>query len=126
MALDYNRLAAMAQRLIDANGRSITLRKFSRLPLDPDRAYLGSNPAGADFETLAVEGVLVDYTERELLADEGKRGAQRLLIAALDTDPSVIQTFDQAVIDGAVWKLLSITVYKPGAKVLCYDCQVRH
>ena len=42
MAIDYTKTAALAQRLITENGRTIHLVKPSEVPIDPSKPWLGS------------------------------------------------------------------------------------
>lgn len=55
--VDYTKLAATAKRLIEANGRTITLYRRDRTPANASEPWRG--PSSTPAETIAVVGVVV-------------------------------------------------------------------
>src|SRR3546814_14993330 len=85
MALNYANFRLLAERLINENGRSLTLvRKDQGNPVDPLKPWRAStNAAEISF---AIVGVFIEYEKDEVDGTIVKRGDKRLLLAAKDVD----------------------------------------
>lgn len=131
MALNYISLRSLAERLIEENGRTLTLvRKDQGNPVDPAKPWRNSTNAAEI--TVAVLGVFVEFEKDEVDGTIVKRGDKRLLVSDKSvTDGGgaaanlVVEDYD-AVLDGGVrWRIVTAEVIEPGALRILYDLQVR-
>mgnify|MGYP001590155224 CR=1 FL=1 len=122
--VDYARLAAVAERLINANGRTLTFQEAVTVA-DATEPWRGG---AADAEPASAEaiGVVIDYDLREidekLVLRGDKRCFTRLPGGDVDSKKFV------SVVDsdnGEVWKIVQINKIAPGTVMLVYDIQLR-
>jgi len=131
MALDYVSFQNLAERLIEENGRTISLvRRDQGNPTDPAKPWRGSTEA--DEITVVVKGVFIEFEKEDFDGSLVRRGDKRILIA----DKSVtdeggsssnlkIEDYDH-VLDGLVrWKIITAELIEPGPLRIMYDLQVR-
>lgn len=127
----HDKFANTAERLIAKHGRPMKVRKLSRTPADSAKPWRGPDPDPADgFEfDVDAKGVVVDWTEEEVEADQTRRDSQRLLIAAkphvLGTPPVDLKTADGLLDEGRVYSLSRASLLKPGTTAILYEFQVR-
>lgn len=117
---NYTKLAATAKRLIDKNGRTVTLIQQGQDVTDSDKPWR-PDPT---YARAKVTGKAV-FTELEMANPEGiKRKVEGLLFAAADDGGHKLEDFD-TVQDGAeVWRLLNGTVIAPGDIRVVYMFEV--
>jgi len=123
MALNYTRLATTAERLIEENGRSVTLLKGGEVVSDPAKPWRDDSTTG-DL-SLTVIGAIVNYDYDEIDGDLIKRGDKRLLIAQNSVSANEIETFDRVLDGGVDWKIQDTKVWEPGDTRIFYDLQLR-
>jgi hypothetical protein len=135
---DYAKLAATAKRLIEQNGRPVTLYKANREPADPAQPWrgvdLGSAPTGADgggrISNVKAAFVPVRGTSLGQDATEGPEGLQRdieqsVLIAATSLPAgSDLSAYDTLLDGGRIWRIYSIGKLAPGTTTLIWDLGV--
>lgn len=131
MALDYTRFRALAERLIEENGRTLQLvRKDQGNFNDSDKPWRGST--GADDITFDVIGVAIDFEADEVDGTLVLRTDKRFLIA----DKSVteeggsasnlnIEEYSDVLDRGTRYAIVNPTVIEPGNERIMYDLQVR-
>jgi hypothetical protein len=127
--VNYTQLAATAQRLIEANGRSVTLVERSSTPEDASKPWRGPDEDVTPPTQTTVTGVFLSATsETELgellqLIDAGliQRG-QKFLMVAADSLPSTLDIRAQAsVLDGAQsWAVQEVATLQPGSTPLLH------
>lgn len=119
--VDYASLAATAQRLIDANGRSVTLIKQGTHPQNHDEPWRGQSSypvaevtGGAVFVAASDLGHMVEDTE-------GLKRAEKVALFAADADEgNQLELFD-VLKDGNVrWLIKHAEVLQPGNIRLVY------
>lgn len=122
VAINYVALADTAKRLIEVNGRELTLAKASRdlnSSADPWRGTVGPSASA-----VAV-GIIVPYMAEDMEDGVIRREDQRLFIAVNSVVGVAVETFD-TVLDGAKrWKIVKVELVKPGAVGVVYDIQLR-
>jgi len=131
MALDYIAFQSLAERLIEENGRTLSLvRRDQGNPIDPAKPWRGSTEAAEI--TVVVKGVFIDFEKEDFDGSLVRRGDKRILIA----DKSVtdeggnatnlkIEDYDH-VLDAKVrWKIITATLIEPGPLRIMFDLQVR-
>ncbi len=130
MALDYTSFQNLAERLIEENGRTISLvRRDQANPTDPAKPWRGSTEA--DEITVVVKGVFVEYEKMDFDGSLVRRGDKRVLIAAKSvTDESnasnlKIEDYDHVLDAGVRWKIITAELIEPGPLRIMYDLQVR-
>lgn len=126
---DFTKLAATAKRLIDANGRTVTLTKQGVDDSgDVTKPWRTVATPAADSVTGA--GVFVATEPGKLGAqwfnpDNLKRGDQIMFFAALNDEGKNLQEFDTVTDDGTVWKIVHTQLLSPATTKLLYQFQVR-
>jgi hypothetical protein len=131
MALDYNNFRLLAERLINENGRTLTLQREDQVnatdPAQPWRTAATTNQV-----TLDVLGVFIEFEKEDFDGSLVRRGDKRVLVAAKDTEDVrtgteniEIEDFDTLLDDGEVWKIITVEVIEPGPLKVAYDIQVR-
>lgn len=120
--VDYASLAATAERLIDENGRDVTLVKRSETPADVSKPWRGTL---ADDTTLVVKAAIVPFEAEDQEGDLVRREDKQAFVAANVTSPNEIENFDE-VDDGAdTYKIVSADVIEPGDTRVLYVLQLR-
>lgn len=130
MALDYVSFQNLAERLIEENGRTISLvRRDQGNPADPSKPWRGST--GADKITVVVKGVFIEFEKQDFDGTLVRRGDKRLLVAAKSvTDESnasnlKIEDYDEVLDAGVRWKIITAELIEPGDLRIMFDLQVR-
>lgn len=129
--VDYVNFQNLAERLIEANGRDLSLvRRDQDNPVDPAKPWRGSTEA--DTITVTVKGVFVKYEKEDFDGSLIRRGDKRVLIAAKSvTDEGgsaanlKIEDYDHILDAGVRWKILDADPIEPGPLRILYDLQVR-
>lgn len=123
--VDFVKLAATAKRLIDANGRTVTVRKQGSTPVDPAKPWRGQSTPEAD--SVTGKAVFVSPSDLGYVVenqDNVKRADQVALFSANDDGGKALETFD-TIVDGSVeWKILRTEVLKPADTRLIYQFEV--
>lgn len=119
--VDQARLAQVAKRLIESNGRSVEFRVKPGTLKDAAQPWLGKAAAGS---TSSVICVFVDYRASEIDGSIVQREDRRLLVAGESI--AFVPSTDYEVIDGAVvWQVVNVQQVQPGSVEIMYDLQVR-
>lgn len=122
---DFVALAATAKRLIDANGRTVTVTKQGSTPGDPTQPWRGqSTPVVSE---VTGKAVFVDPSTLGALfqnVDNVKRGEQIALFAASNDGGYSLETFDTLTDGTAVWKVEETKLLAPASTRLLYMLRV--
>lgn len=119
---NFAKLAATAKRLIEKNGRTVTLKKRGQAVADPTHPWRGADEAGV--VSVDVKAVILDYVLTPDTSDFVKRGLKRALVAALSATED-LRDFT-IMTDGAeTWELLECKTLAPADTRLLYEFQVR-
>jgi len=125
--VDYAALATIAETLIEANGRSVTVNKLGVTPGDAGKPWRGQSApvqatvtGAAVFVTMsdAEFGLLVQNTDNVMRAEEVA------LFAANNDESNALEEFDQIVDGSATWKILRTQLLRPGSTRLLYMFEV--
>lgn len=131
MALNYTSLRATAERLIEENGRTLTLvRKDQGNPVDPAKPWRAST--GAAEITVDVIGVVLEFEKDEVDGTLVLKTDKRVFVA----DKSVVDEGGSAanlkiedysdLVDGTTrYRIINPTTIEPGGQRIYYDLQVR-
>jgi hypothetical protein len=120
--VNYASLATTAQRLINENGRTVTLTKTDRTPADSNKPW---RAGGSSDTTVDVVAVLVPYESKDVDGTLVKRGDNRAYVAALDTGAELIEDYDTLVDSSDYWRIQAVEVINPGDTRVLYDIQLR-
>lgn len=131
--VDFTSLRLTAERLINENGRALTLQRHDQSnPLVVAEPWRTPDPAGANVVSLAVLGVFTEFEKEDFDGSLVRRGDKRVLIAAKDledvqtgTENIKIEDFDTLLDGTEIWKILSAEVIEPGSLRVLFDLQVR-
>lgn len=122
MAIDFNKSAALAERLIGENGRAVTLVKISRAAADVDKPWQGPAPAT---ET-EVEVTAVFVTPSNSVAGVPSAGAGTFgklltkdasmvaLVAASSIAGHVAEEFEKVIDGDTTWRISQVNTLQPG------------
>lgn len=121
--VDTANVIQTAQRLITANGRSVTFVNFSSTLQNSSRPWLGAaDPRATPDNTLTVDAVFVEPSSAVRLglsqeaSDLVKNSEQIMIVSPGATaDLSIYQEVDD---DSVRWKIEAVETLKPGAAVL--------
>lgn len=135
MAINYVKLAATALKLINANGRSVSLSVSSRTPTDPTMPWRGTDGTATtitvkaviypfDFAEVASGGSKEAYS-RDLIHDNVRRGDMQAIVAA-----SAIVGIDPLkadyMLDGTItWHVINVAAIQPGDTAVAYTFHLR-
>lgn len=131
MALNYAKLAATAQRLIDTNGQAVTFYHVSHEPTDPAKPWRGAGSETTDEEISAI-GVVVPNDEID--DKEGQRRGDAIAYVAslkfgLDVDPTpedMVKIDRMVDSDGYTWHVHGVHILNPGGVRILYECILEH
>jgi len=131
MALDYANFRLLAERLIEINGRDLTLvRRDQDNLVDPTEPWRASTEAAEI--TFVVKGIIIEFEKEDFDGSLVRRGDKRIFIA----DKSVsdeggtaanlkIEDYDH-ILDGTTrWTILKAELIEPGPTRIMYDIHVR-
>jgi hypothetical protein len=117
---NFTKLAATALRLINANGRTVTIVHQGNTPTDPTKPWRGEDTT----VRASVTGTGVFTSLEALNPDNTKREGQMLLFAASADESNDLEEFDQ-VVDGArYWKIVRAEVIGPADTRVLYKFEV--
>lgn len=124
MGKDWGSVAATVKRLIEANGRSVTLYKQGNVAQDSEKPWRGE----ADYPEGSVTGLAVFVPARgsglglaAMNEDNVKRAEQVMLFAAANDTGLDLEEFDLARDGGQDWKIVSTEVLSPAGTRLLYS-----
>jgi hypothetical protein len=121
--VDYVRMQATALRLIEANGRVVTLQRLSNTPADAAKPWNGpSTPTVAEEQEVTAAFVPhagnIEMAKDLIDADLLKRCDQIALVGVSGTQD--FKDFNQLVDDGVTYKIPFMRVLQPGTETLLY------
>jgi hypothetical protein len=122
---NFVKLAAAAQRLINDNGRTVTIAKLGSYSQDTDQPWRGQG----SYDIATVTGKAVFVSERDLgytVTDEDnvRRPDKVALFAAADAEGHELETFDEIRDGGVVWRIMKAGVLAPADTRLLYMFEV--
>ena len=121
--VDFVRLSATAQRLIGANGRTVTLQNRTTTPVDVNKPWLGTTASGT---SVSVTAVILDYDNDQVDGTLVQAGDRRALVADDDIDDFDISAGTTTLIDGSnTYSIESVMPIQPATKAVIYTLQLR-
>lgn len=130
--VDFTRLAATAKRLVDANGRSITLNKLEADVPDAAKPWRGAAaPAATPEATITLSGVAVSPVGAVNLGiaaaeDDFIKRATEIFIAAPGSTPIAdLKQFQQLVDGSDTFAINEVRELRPADLTLLYYISVR-
>ena len=122
---DFVKLAKTAKRLIEANGRQVSVLKQAAVPADPAKPWRGQNTAPV--ATVSGKAVFVSPGDLGIVQqnlDNVKRADMVALFAAANDAGQTLEKFD-LIQDGTVlWKILRAELLQPATKKMLYMFEV--
>jgi hypothetical protein len=118
---DFIKLALTAKRLIDANGRQVTLIKYGNAPQDQDKPWRGRS----EYHEAEVVGYAAFVPSSSIKnANSVKREVSFALFAADDDGGHELETFDAIDDDGIIWKIIRTELIAPASTRVLYKFEV--
>mgnify|MGYP000258909096 CR=1 FL=1 len=129
--VNYASLKSLAERLIEANGRDLTLvRRDQGNPADVAQPWRASTEAAEI--SFVVKGVFTEFEKEDFDGTLVRRGDKRVLISdqsVLDESSGVsnldIEDYDHILDAGVRWKIINVENIQPGSTKIFYDLHVR-
>jgi hypothetical protein len=123
--VNYVRAAATAKRLIEANGRYVTLFRKDKTAADTSKPWRG--PIGSsDEEVGTVKAVfypIEEYDEKEGLV---RRAEEKVMIAHDSLPiPEDLEDIDHMVDNGKIYKVITASPLGPGSVRVAYEFVVK-
>jgi hypothetical protein len=131
MALNYASLQAAASRMIEQNGKLLTLKQHQATPTNPMKPWRGSG-ASSFAQTITCYGVIIPNDE---LDDKQsmRRGDATCYISATSFSTGTPPTLQDMVqfsflIDdeGYSWHIHGVKITNPGPVRVLYELQLEH
>lgn len=124
MAINYTKFAALALKLITANGRDLTITLRPRTPADATKPWDGPNVAAST--SVIVKGVLGQDMQSDPKGDLVRDGNEVAYIAAAATDPAFVEDYDVLTDGTQSWKIASVEIVAPGNTRVLYILKLRN
>lgn len=119
---DFTRLAATAKRLIEKNGRSVTVIKQGKTPTDATKPWRGQDTT--HLASVTGKAVFVQPSKAIQNIDQLKRAEQVAYFAAANDSGQTLETFDLIKDGSTLWKILRAELLQPATKKLLYQFEV--
>lgn len=121
--VDYTSLAATAKRLIEKNGRTVTITKMSQTPADPAKPHRARNPAA---DTSVTPTAVVVPFEREQVDGSNVMVDDKMVLVAQESVSGVdLQSFDRLTDGSDEYDIVKVKKVNPGPTSVVYMIQVR-
>ena len=125
MAFNYTRSAATAKRLIEANGRTVSLIRKVATPGDTDKPWRGPTSDGDD-EVGDVKAIVYPVNARDVDGNNIRRGDEICIIAHTSlASPEDLRDIVFIEDGGRRFKVMNSEVIGPGDVVIVYSFQLR-
>lgn len=123
-------LRLVAERLIETNGRTITMVKADEItPADPAKPWRGNLTTTQ--VSISVIGAFIDFDNDDLPGTIQRRGEKRILVSAKSaeeagaTSVKDLEKFDRVIdTDDTEWHIHEVSVIQPGLEKIAYDMRV--
>lgn len=123
---NFTKLAATAKRLIDANGRDVSVIKYGNASQDSDKPWRGQSEYAE--ATVPGKAVFVPMSSLRSTTSENEEGVLRekefALFAANNDGGHELETFNIIEDDGVVWKIVKTELLAPADTRLLYMFEV--
>jgi putative alpha-1,2-mannosidase len=120
MAINYNQLALTAEKLIQDNGKTLTLSQKSGGTFTPST----NSFSGETTTNNTIYGVF-EQVDRNRIDGQNVKKEDKIILATTETASVTIQERD-TIIDGSDnWQIVNVEEVKPADKVIYYRLQVR-
>ena len=125
---DFDKLAATAQRLINANGRTVQIVKFGNTPQDSEQPWRGQK--GTTYlQSVTGKAAFVPKTQLVTTFAEVTDGVllegEYALFAADDDGGYALEDFDAIVDGGKEWSIGKTEIIAPADKRVLYMFEVK-
>lgn len=124
---NFDKLALTAQRLIAANGRSVTIVKYGKASNDQDKAWRGQN----EYHEAEVPGTAAFVPKTQLVTTSAEnvdgvvRESEYALFAAEDDGGHDLRQFNVIEDGGEVWRIVHVELLQPADKKILYMFEVK-
>ena len=125
--VDFDRLALTAQRLIAANGRSVTVIKYGNAPQDSEKPWRGQS----EYPEAEVVGIAAFVPRTQMITtratneDGALRETEYALFAGEDDTDLDLETFHAIEDNGRIWRIVSTEVLVPASTRVLYMFEVK-
>ena len=126
---NFIKLAATVKRLIDKNGRTVTITKQGKTPTVAAQPWRGQSANPTVLDTVSGKAVFVSTEPGSLGAqwmnrDNTKRSDQVAFFSATDAGTVALETYDTITDAGSQWKIVRAQRLKPGDTSLLFVFEV--
>lgn len=121
--VDYTSLAATAKRLIEKNGRTVTITKMSQTPADPAKPHRARNPA-AD-TSVTPTAVVVPFESEQVDGSNVMVDDKMVMVAQESVSGVDLKSFDRLTDGSDEYDIVKVKKVNPGPTSVVYMIQVR-
>ena len=123
--VNYVKAAATTKRLIEANGRDVTLVRKNQTPADANKPW--RSPATAVNVTVGtVKAVFYPIEEKDEDGGLLRRGEEKMMIAHDSlASPSDLEDIDHVSDNGRIYKVVTACPLGPGSVRIAYEFIVK-
>jgi len=125
--MDFVKLADVAKRLVEANGRAVTLVRYKQTPGTPSQPWKGpGSPTAAPDASVSVKAVIVSVASAQALGisvpddDTLKRTSQIAIVAPGSALAEDLATMNELVDGGVRYSVSFVEKLRPAATTLLY------
>lgn len=128
--MNYLRSQATAKRLIEANGRDVTLIRKNDYVTDSNKPWRGNdgnnNMEPVDEEVGTIKAVVYPYNDRDIDGNNVRRGDSMMIIAHTSLSPVEDLKDIEFVDDGSRrYRVMNAGKIAPGDTIIAYQFQLR-
>lgn len=121
--VDYTSLATTAKRLIEKNGRTVTITKMSQTPADPAKPHRARN--SATDTSVTATAVVVPF-DREQVDGSNVMVEDKMVLVAQESVAGVdLELFDRLTDGSDEYDIVKAEKVNPGATSVVYMIQIR-
>jgi len=132
---EYDSAVALAKRLIDKKGATVTLTKVNVTPEDSAKPWRGKTPAAAD-TSLTPKGVALNFLAREIgsqftsgsitgAVDQVRRDDVKLLVAADGLGGANLREYSKATVSSRSYSIIAASPLSPGGVDVMWELLLR-
>lgn len=121
--VDYTSLAATAKRLIEKNGRTVTITKMSQTPADPAKPHRARN-AAAD-TSVTPTAVVVPFESEQVDGSNVMVDDKMVMVAQESVSGVDLESFDRLTDGSDEYDIVKVKKVNPGPTSVVYMIQVR-
>ena len=121
--VDYTSLAATAQRLIEKNGRTVTITKMSQVAADPNKPHRARNPATQT--SVSPKAVIVPFDREQVDGSNVMVDDKMVMVAQSSVTGVDLSSYDYVTDGSDQYDIVKVSKIQPGDTSVVFMIQAR-